>query len=144
MAARRKTKKAPARKAAKKSSVKSPSKRATPHTGSTAKPTKKQAKSVQDQPLVLALPRGRIKDEAIELLEKAGYDMGAVTAAKKSRLLIIPVPKENMTVLIVRDADVPSYVEAGPRTLVSPGAMCLKSKTAICTNPLTWGSASAA
>jgi ATP phosphoribosyltransferase len=65
------------------------------------------------RPLTIALPRGRIMDEALELFGKAGFDMNAVLAARQSRRLIIPVPAEDMQILIVRDADVPSYVEHG-------------------------------
>lgn len=66
-----------------------------------------------ERPLVLAMPRGRIMDEAVALFKKAGVDLSAVQAAKESRLLIVPVPAANMTVLIVRDTDVPAYVENG-------------------------------
>ncbi|MDX2024165.1 MAG: ATP phosphoribosyltransferase [Deltaproteobacteria bacterium] len=65
------------------------------------------------RPLVLAMPRGRIMEEAIALFGKAGIDLGAVLAAKESRRLIVPVPAADMTVLIVRDTDVPAYVEYG-------------------------------
>lgn len=65
------------------------------------------------RPLVLAMPRGRIMEEAIALFGKAGLDLGAVLAAKESRRLIVPVPAADMTVLIVRDTDVPAYVEYG-------------------------------
>lgn len=66
-----------------------------------------------NRPLVLAMPRGRIMEEAIALFKKAGVDLSSVLAAKETRRLIVPVPSAGMTVLIVRDTDVPAYVEYG-------------------------------
>lgn len=63
--------------------------------------------------LTLALPRGRIMEEAIALFAKAGMDLSAADKARAGRRLIIPIPAENLRVLIVRDTDVPAYVEGG-------------------------------
>jgi ATP phosphoribosyltransferase len=63
--------------------------------------------------LTIALPRGRILDEALVLFAKAGIDLGAADKARAGRRLIIPVPEHDMRVLIVRDTDVPAYVEHG-------------------------------
>jgi ATP phosphoribosyltransferase len=65
------------------------------------------------RPLTLALPRGRILDEALPLFRRAGIDLGAVEKARSSRRLIIPVESAGLRVLIVRDVDVPAYVEGG-------------------------------
>jgi ATP phosphoribosyltransferase len=63
--------------------------------------------------LTLALPRGRILEEAIALFAKAGMDLSAADKSRAGRRLIIPVPAENLRILIVRDTDVPAYVEGG-------------------------------
>lgn len=67
----------------------------------------------QSTTLTIALPRGRILDEALPLFKRAGFDLGAAEKARAGRRLIIPIPEHNLRVLIVRDTDVPSYVEHG-------------------------------
>lgn len=89
--------------------------------------------------LVLALPRGRIKDEAVELFGKAGIDLSAVNDAKASRLLIIEVPKANMRVLIVRDHDVPVYVEHGAAHIGIAGRDVLEEQNRDIYEPLDLG-----
>jgi len=89
--------------------------------------------------LVLALPRGRIKDEAVELFGKAGIDLSAVNDAKASRLLIIDVPKANMQVLIVRDHDVPVYVEHGAAHIGIAGRDVLEEQNRDLYEPLDLG-----
>ena len=74
-------------------------------------PTPGADRPVADRPLTLALPRGRLLDEAIELFWRAGVDLGPVAEARSTRRLIVPVPREGLQVLIVRDTDVPAYVE---------------------------------
>jgi ATP phosphoribosyltransferase len=69
--------------------------------------------STNGETLTIALPRGRILDEALVLFAKAGIDLGAADKARAGRRLIIPVPEHDMRVLIVRDTDVPAYVEHG-------------------------------
>jgi ATP phosphoribosyltransferase len=59
------------------------------------------------------MPAGRIREEAIELFAQAGMDLSAASKEQAGRRLIIPVDKEKMRVLIVRDTDVPAYVEYG-------------------------------
>jgi ATP phosphoribosyltransferase len=71
------------------------------------------APSSNGETLTIALPRGRILDEALVLFAKAGIDLGAADKARAGRRLIIPVPEHDMRVLIVRDTDVPAYVEHG-------------------------------
>jgi ATP phosphoribosyltransferase len=78
--------------------------------------------------LTLALPRGRILEEAIELFARAGIDLSPVTAARAGRRLIIPVEAENLRVLIVRDTDVPAYVEHGAADLGIAGADVLEEQ----------------
>lgn len=92
-----------------------------------------------DRPLVLAMPRGRIMEEAIALFGKAGVDLSAVLAAKETRRLIVPVPKAGMTVLIVRDTDVPAYVEYGAADLGISGRDVLDEQGRDLYEPLDLG-----
>ncbi len=63
--------------------------------------------------LTLALPRGRILDEAAALFGRAGIDFAPVHKARAERRLIVPMEKDGLRILIVRDTDVPAYVEYG-------------------------------
>ena len=63
--------------------------------------------------LTLALPRGRILEEALQLFREAGIDLSAADKTRAGRRLIIPVESAGIRVLIVRDTDVPAYVEGG-------------------------------
>lgn len=60
-------------------------------------------------PIVLALPKGRLAVQAAQLLGRAGYDISPVLG--KSRLLVHDCGA--LRVLIVRSADVPTYVAYG-------------------------------
>jgi ATP phosphoribosyltransferase len=61
--------------------------------------------------LTVAMPKGRIFVEALELLRKAGYDLPA--EFDDSRKLIIDVPEEKMRFILAKPMDVPTYVEHG-------------------------------
>ncbi|BAB07302.1 ATP phosphoribosyltransferase [Halalkalibacterium halodurans] len=61
--------------------------------------------------LTVAMPKGRIFDEAVGLLRKAGYNLPAEFEA--SRKLIVDVPEENMRFILAKPMDVPTYVEHG-------------------------------
>jgi len=73
--------------------------------------------SVAERPLTLALPRGRILDEVMPLFRKAGIDLSAAEKSRAGRRLIIPIEEAGLRVLIVRDTDVPAYVEGGAADL---------------------------
>jgi ATP phosphoribosyltransferase len=60
-------------------------------------------------PLTLALPKGRIADEAVALFARAGYDLGA-TQASTRKLVFDCGP---LRVLQVKPGDVPTYVAHG-------------------------------
>jgi len=79
-------------------------------------------------PLTIALPRGRILEEALALFKRAGFDLGAVEKTRAGRKLIIPIPEHDMRVLIVRDADVPAYVEHGAADLGIAGRDVLEEQ----------------
>ncbi len=67
--------------------------------------------------LTLALPRGRILDEVLPLFRRAGFDLSAAEKSRAGRRLIIPIEEAGLRVLIVRDTDVPAYVEGGAADL---------------------------
>jgi len=73
--------------------------------------------SAAERPLTLALPRGRILDEVMPLFRKAGIDLSAAEKSRAGRRLIIPIEEAGLRVLIVRDTDVPAYVEGGAADL---------------------------
>ncbi len=61
--------------------------------------------------LTIALSKGRLAEQAIELLEKAGYNCEA--AKEKTRKLILEDPRTGMRFIMAKPADVPTYVEYG-------------------------------
>ncbi|WP_421381350.1 ATP phosphoribosyltransferase [Bacillus salacetis] len=61
--------------------------------------------------LTIAMPKGRIFDEALELLRQAGYNLPP--EFDDSRKLIIEVPEEKLTFILSKPMDVPTYVEHG-------------------------------
>jgi ATP phosphoribosyltransferase len=62
-----------------------------------------------DGPLKLAVPRGALYGETLDLLEAAGVE--TAVARGDSRSLIFETPQ--MTLVTMRPSDVPTYVEAG-------------------------------
>ena len=61
--------------------------------------------------LTIAMPKGRIFDEAVELLRRAGYRLPP--EFEDSRKLIVDVPEENFRFILAKPMDVPTYVEHG-------------------------------
>lgn len=61
--------------------------------------------------ITIAMSRGRLLIEAVELFAKAGIDIQAVN--KDSRKLIFDFNDLGLKILITRPTDVPSYVEYG-------------------------------
>ncbi len=62
-----------------------------------------------DRPLTLAVPRGALFGETLDVLDAAGIDTSALRG--DSRSLIFET--DGMTLITVRPSDVPTYVEAG-------------------------------
>ncbi len=89
--------------------------------------------------LTLALPRGRILDEALPLFARAGIDLGAADRARAGRRLIISIPEHGLRVLIVRDIDVPAYVEHGAADLGLAGRDVLEEQDRDLYEPLDLG-----
>ncbi len=63
------------------------------------------------KPLLLALTKGRLEKNTIELLEKIGLDCGELH--DKGRRLILPVGGGEYQVVLAKAADVITYVEHG-------------------------------
>jgi len=61
--------------------------------------------------LTIALSKGRLAEQAIELFEQAGFDCSA--AKEKSRRLILEDPAQGLRFIMAKPADVPTYVEYG-------------------------------
>lgn len=61
--------------------------------------------------LTIAMPKGRIFEEAAELLRQAGYRLPP--EFEDSRKLIIDVPEENFRFILAKPMDVATYVEHG-------------------------------
>src|SRR3954451_5304773 len=61
--------------------------------------------------ITLALPKGRIFDETLPLLQAAGIQV--LEDPERSRKLILPTSQPGLRVIIVRASDVPTYVQYG-------------------------------
>jgi ATP phosphoribosyltransferase len=61
--------------------------------------------------LTLALSKGRIFDDTLPLLRKAGIDV--LEDPEASRKLIVPTSRPDLRVVLVRASDVPTYVQYG-------------------------------
>jgi len=65
--------------------------------------------------LTIALSKGRILDQTLPLLEKAGLSVS--TQELKSRKLILDTNLENVKVIVIRASDVPVFVQHGAADL---------------------------
>lgn len=61
--------------------------------------------------ITLALSKGRIFDETLPLLERAGVRV--LEDPERSRKLILPTSRDDIRVVLVRASDVPTYVQYG-------------------------------
>ena len=64
-----------------------------------------------NKPIRMALTKGRLEKDTVDLLEKLGFDCTAVR--EKGRKLILPVPDANLEVVLAKANDVITYVEHG-------------------------------
>lgn len=64
-----------------------------------------------DDFITIAMPKGRIFDEAADLLRQAGYRLPP--EFEDSRKLIIDVEEEKFRFILAKPSDVPTYVEHG-------------------------------
>ena len=68
--------------------------RRTPKTAIAAKVVSRAATGAQDVPLTLALPKGRILDESVELFARAGIDLSAVKSGSRKLIHVVPAPAD--------------------------------------------------
>ena len=61
--------------------------------------------------ITLALSKGRIFDETLPMLGRAGVDV--LEDPERSRKLILPTSRADLRVVLVRASDVPTYVQYG-------------------------------
>ena len=64
-----------------------------------------------DQPLTIALAKGRILDETLPLLARAGIE--ATDDLTTSRKLVFATNRDDLKLVLIRSADVPTYVQYG-------------------------------
>lgn len=60
--------------------------------------------------LTIALPKGRVLEGALALLKKVGFDCQGLDEGRK---LILECPERQVRFLLLRNADIPTYVEYG-------------------------------
>lgn len=87
------------------------------------------------RPLTLALPKGRILDEAVALFARAGYDLSPAQAA--TRKLVFDCGP--LRVLQVKPSDVPTYVVHGAAELGVAGLDTLAEEQRDVYEPLDLG-----
>ena len=103
------------------------------------KPAGAPAASATAETLTLALPRGRILEDALPLFARAGIDLGAAEKARAGRRLVIAIPEHALRVLIVRDTDVPAYVEHGAADMGIAGRDVLEEQDRDLYEPIDLG-----
>lgn len=67
--------------------------------------------SDNSQKLTIAMPKGRIFEEAVHFLQQAGLQVTA--ELQDSRKLVIPVENAQLEFILAKPTDVPTYVEYG-------------------------------
>jgi len=100
--------------------------------GSTGKRASAEGPS---SPLVLALPKGRVHQEAVSLFGRAGYDLSATLRASRR----LTHDCGDLRVLILRAQDVPTYVEYGAADLGVAGSDVLEEESRELYEPLNLG-----
>lgn len=63
------------------------------------------------KPLRIALTKGRLEKDTVELFEKIGFDCSQVR--DKGRKLILPIPDAGIEIVLAKAADVITYIEHG-------------------------------
>lgn len=66
---------------------------------------------MKNKTIRIALTKGRLENKTVDLLDKIGYDVSELR--DKGRRLILNIPGENIEVVLVKAADVITYVEHG-------------------------------
>ena len=87
------------------------------------------------RPIILALPKGRILDEAAAVFARAGYDLAPVL--ENTRKLVIECGR--IRVLVLRNSDVPTYVGHGAADVGVVGSDVLDEEARELYEPLDLG-----
>ncbi len=87
------------------------------------------------RPIILALPKGRILDEAAKVFARAGYDLGPVFA--DSRRLVHECGP--LRVLVLRNSDIATYVFHGAADVGIAGSDVLNEEAKELYEPLDLG-----
>ncbi len=89
---------------------------------------------MQQQSITFALSKGRIFDEAVALLSKAGIEL--TSSDLNSRKLVIPESRGRFKFFMVKPIDVPTYVEYGVADVGIAGRDVLLESSADVHQPL--------
>ncbi|MGK7345118.1 MAG: ATP phosphoribosyltransferase [Candidatus Nitrospinota bacterium M3_3B_026] len=87
--------------------------------------------------ITIALPKGRNLKPSVELFRKAGLDFSE--ALREGRKLIFEAPGAAAAAMVIRDKDVPIYVEEGAADIGVAGADVLAEREADLYEPLDLG-----
>jgi len=87
------------------------------------------------EPIVLALPKGRLQKSVVELFGKAGYDLSATQSGSRRLTYDCGAIK----VLLVRGGDVPTYVDHGAADVGVAGTDVLEEAGRDLYHPLDLG-----
>lgn len=87
--------------------------------------------------LTIAMPKGRILREAVDLFKAAGVDFSALL--HDDRRLIFENPEEGLRFMVIRSQDVPTYVEYGAADLGVAGKDVLVEQARDLYEPLDLG-----
>src|SRR3989338_4857257 len=61
--------------------------------------------------ITIAIPKGRNFKPAVEIFKSIGLDVSVIV--EDTRKLLAALPEENVKFLVIRDTDIPTYVEYG-------------------------------
>jgi ATP phosphoribosyltransferase len=87
------------------------------------------------RPLILAMPKGRVHEQAAALFTRAGYDLGA--SLRETRKLTHEAG--GLRILVVKPSDVPTYVEYGAADLGVVGGDVIEDEGRDLFEPLDLG-----
>ena len=89
------------------------------------------------EPLIVALPKGRLLDDVMDLFEAIGYGMN--TSEANSRRLLVSDQSGHLRYILAKPADVPIYVEHGAADLGVSGEDILRETDRDLYEPLGLG-----
>tara|TARA_B100000900_G_scaffold384299_1_gene373005 strand:+ start:589 stop:1218 length:630 start_codon:yes stop_codon:yes gene_type:complete len=81
---------------------------------------------LRNNPFVLALPKGRVFDDFIPLLQETEFALR--DDPKKSRKMLLDTKRTEVKVLVIRGWDIPTYITSGAANLGIVGKDILKEK----------------